>query len=129
MSLLNLLRRSEVSYSDVESISGAASRRDVAEQVEIAAKYEGYIQRQIEQIEAAARREDAPIPGDIEYGVIKSLSTESRQKLTRVRPPTIGAASRIPGVTPADIMALTIWIEKLNRRPHSGFRSRIDEPI
>jgi tRNA uridine 5-carboxymethylaminomethyl modification enzyme len=116
VSLLDLLRRPEVDYKDVAALGGGSARRDVAEQLEITAKYDGYIQRQMEQIEAHARREDSPIPVEIEYERIKALSTESRVKLARVRPISLGQASRVPGVTPADITVLTIYMEHLRRR-------------
>ena len=116
VSLLDLLRRPEVDYSDIAGLDGATSRRDVAEQLEIEAKYDGYIQRQMEQIETRSRHEDSPIPGEIAYERIKALSTESRQKLSRVRPVSLGQASRIPGVTPADISVLTVYMEQLRRQ-------------
>jgi len=115
VSLLDLLRRPEVDYSDIAGLDGVSARRDVAEQLEIEAKYDGYIQRQLEQIETRSRHEDSPIPAEIAYERIKALSTESRQKLARVRPVSIGQASRIPGVTPADISVLTVYMEQLRR--------------
>jgi tRNA uridine 5-carboxymethylaminomethyl modification enzyme len=116
MSLFDMLRRSEVAYPDVAEFLDAPAERDVAQQVEISAKYEGYIERQIEQIEAADRRGDTPIPEGIDYMSLKALSTESRQKLTRVLPVNLGQASRVPGVTPADIMALSVYLEHMRRR-------------
>ncbi|MDR3709139.1 MAG: tRNA uridine-5-carboxymethylaminomethyl(34) synthesis enzyme MnmG [Capsulimonadaceae bacterium] len=115
VSLLDLLRRPEVIYNDIVALSGQPASRAVAEQLEIEAKYDGYIQRQLEQIEAAARREDIPIPEDIDFQAIKSISTEGRQKLERVRPVSLGQAARIPGVTPADISVLSVYLEQLRR--------------
>lgn len=110
--LSDLLRRPEVSYADVMFLSPppALVRRDVAEQVEIQIKYDGYIRRQAEQIALAARREDAPIPSDFDFAPLRALSHESREKLSRVRPVSLGQASRIPGVTPADIAVLSVHL-------------------
>jgi tRNA uridine 5-carboxymethylaminomethyl modification enzyme len=83
---------------------------EVIEQIEIELKYEGYIKRQIEEVERCKRFEMLHIPEDIEYGNIKSLSTEGREKLKKIRPVSIGQASRINGVTPADISVLMVYL-------------------
>jgi len=114
-SLLDLLKRPEVDYRDIAAITGVETPRDVAEQVEIAIKYEGYIQRQFEQVEAAATREDVAIPSLLDFLAIRALSTEGREKLNKVRPVSLGQASRIPGVTSADISVLTVYLEQKRR--------------
>jgi tRNA uridine 5-carboxymethylaminomethyl modification enzyme len=85
---------------------------EVIEQIEIELKYEGYIKRQKEEVERFERLEMHHIPSDIEYGKLKSLSTEGREKLTKIRPVSIGQASRINGVTPADISVLIVYLRK-----------------
>jgi tRNA uridine 5-carboxymethylaminomethyl modification enzyme len=116
LSLSDLLKRPEVDYSDIAWLTGEESPRAVAEQVEIKTKYEGYISRQINEVEAAARREDVQIPADLEFSVIRALSNEGREKLGRVRPISLGQASRIPGITSADISILGIYIEQKRRQ-------------
>lgn len=114
-SMLELMRRPEVDYRDIAALTGTEAPRDVAEQIEIAAKYDGYIKRQQDQVDATARHEDVAIPPELDFASIKSLSTESRQKLDRVRPVSLGQASRIPGVTPADLSVLSVYLEQLRR--------------
>ena len=83
-------------------------RGEIIEQIEIDLKYEGYIQRQVEQIEKFDRFEDQKIPLDYDYAKIKSLSTEGRERLAKVKPESIGQASRISGVTPSDVSILMV---------------------
>ena len=85
---------------------------DVQEQVEIQIKYAGYISRDLEQIQQFKRLEEKQIPSWIDYEKIPSLRFESRQKLIRYRPDSIGQASRISGVTPSDVTLLLIWLKK-----------------
>ena len=85
--------------------------RGVVEQVNIHMKYEGYIQRQMRQVEQFQKLENKKIPEDLNYDDVPSLRTEARQKLTAVRPLSIGQASRISGVSPADISVLLVWLE------------------
>ncbi len=101
-----LLRRPEISIDDV--LPGLP--RDVARQVEIEVKYEGYIRRQIQEVEKFRRLEDKPIPDRFDYGRIRHLRFEAREKLERVRPCSVGQASRIAGVTPADIQILLVHL-------------------
>jgi tRNA uridine 5-carboxymethylaminomethyl modification enzyme len=84
--------------------------KEVIEQVEIELKYEGYIKRQKEEVERFERFEMLHIPNDVEYGKVKSLSSEGREKLTKIQPVSIGQASRINGVTPADISVLMVYL-------------------
>jgi tRNA uridine 5-carboxymethylaminomethyl modification enzyme len=84
--------------------------RAVTEQVEISLKYQGYIEKQLRQVEEFRRMEARLLPEDIDYSQINGLRLEARQKLNKVRPRNIGQASRISGVSPADIAALMIWL-------------------
>ena len=116
--LSDLLRRTGVTYDTVTALSPppAPLPRAVTEQVEIGCKYDGYIQRQSEQVESAARREDVPIPPVFDFKAIRALSNESRDNLTRVRPISLGQAARVPGVTPADVAILSVHLEQGRRR-------------
>ena len=95
---------------------------DVAEQVELAIKYSGYIERQETQVAQAAKMEEKPIPESVDYNSIRSLSREAREKLSNVRPGTLGQASRIPGITPADTAILAVHVEYLRMRAGTGRR-------
>ena len=111
----NLLRRPDVTYQGLMSLPGideTVSDEKVAEQVEIQAKYSGYIQRQQDEIARQRRHEDTAIPADFNYHGVNGLSAEVQEKLLRIRPETIGMASRIPGVTPAAISLLLVYLKK-----------------
>ena len=88
----------------------------VAEQVEIQSRYAGYLGRQQADIDRRRRHEREPIPGNFDYGSVRGLSAEVREKLERVRPDTIGQASRIPGMTPAAISLLLVHLKKAPQR-------------
>jgi tRNA uridine 5-carboxymethylaminomethyl modification enzyme len=111
-SLADLLRRPQLCYGDLAEIDPVppALSRPVTEQVEIQIKYEGYIRRQLKDIEEQRRLEDSPLPDDIDYLSIRTLRTEARQKLQAVRPETLGQAGRISGVSPADVGALMVYL-------------------
>ena len=112
-SLLELLRRPELVYDDVASLNGEpVDNRQVAEQVEIQTKYQGYIERQTEEIDRLRRHEETRLPADFDYDAISGLSNEVRIKLKDIRPETLGQASRIQGVTPAAISLLLIYLKK-----------------
>ncbi|MCW8930439.1 MAG: tRNA uridine-5-carboxymethylaminomethyl(34) synthesis enzyme MnmG [Gammaproteobacteria bacterium] len=114
-SLYDMLRRPEVTYDSLTSLNIAGERLAnpiAAEQVEIQTKYSGYIKRQLEEIEKHKRYENKVIPDDFDYQKISSLSSEVREKLQKARPETIGQASRVPGVTPAAISLLLVFIKK-----------------
>nr|WP_153765862.1 tRNA uridine-5-carboxymethylaminomethyl(34) synthesis enzyme MnmG [Endozoicomonas sp. OPT23] len=114
--LMELLRRPELSYDDVSSLTGEAdSNAQVREQVEIAAKYEGYINRQTEEIAKLRRYENTRIPEAFEYEKIEGLSNEIRQKLLENKPETLGRASRIQGMTPAAVSLLLIHMKKFSK--------------
>ena len=109
----DLLRRPEIDYRKLTAaIGGAVSDAAVAEQVEIQARYAGYLARQRAEIDKAHRHEHTPIPDVIDYSRVRGLSTEVSQKLTDHQPQTIGQASRIPGVTPAAISLLMVHLKK-----------------
>jgi len=108
-----LLRRPDFTCLDLSRIYPEIMglSETVREQLEIQIKYKGYIGRQLEQVERAAKLESARIPADMDYAVVSGLSTEVREKLARFRPDTLGQASRIPGVTPAGITILSIALK------------------
>ena len=87
----------------------------MTEQAEISLKYEGYIKRQLKQVEEFTRMESRPLPADIDYDAINGLRLEAREKLKKIRPENFGQASRISGVNPADITALLVWLEHTRR--------------
>lgn len=108
-----LLRRPEITYNSLP-IADRSLPEDVTQEIEIQLKYEGYIARDLEQIERFHKLEDKILPLWLDYDKISALRFESRQKLIRYRPDSIGQASRIPGVTPADIAILLVWIKRGN---------------
>ncbi|MFT2098406.1 tRNA uridine-5-carboxymethylaminomethyl(34) synthesis enzyme MnmG [Marinomonas sp. 2405UD66-6] len=114
-SLLDLLKRPNIVYSDVANLKNApeeAVDEQVSEQVQIAVKYAGYIARQAEDIERLRRQESTPLPADLDYSSMEGLSNEVKQKLNQIRPETLAAASRIQGVTPAAVSLLLIHLKK-----------------
>jgi tRNA uridine 5-carboxymethylaminomethyl modification enzyme len=112
-SLFELLKRPELSYTDIAELKHSDQLSDdVAEQVEIDAKYAGYIDRQQEEIDKLRRQENTAIPENFDYQVVKGLSNEVKQKLTDARPETLARAARIPGITPAAISLLLIYLKK-----------------
>ena len=113
--LLDLLRRPEVDYQTLTSLTGATDiPADAAEQVEIQTRYAGYIDRQQEEIDKLRQHEATELPADLDYAGLNGLSKEISQKLASIRPQTLGQASRIPGVTPAAVSLLLIHLKKRN---------------
>ena len=113
---IDLLRRPAVSYQQLVEIKGfGPSVKDskVAEQVDVQAKYDGYVKRQLKEIERSRRNESTRIPAAINYDQVMGLSTEVRQKLLHIKPETVGQAIRIPGVTPAAISLLLVHLKKI----------------
>ena len=112
-SLADLIRRPQVSYEDTASFDPArpALSRAIRQQVEIRLKYEGYIKRQLRQIEDFSRLEEHRLPRDLDYDRVTGLRLEAREKLKQIRPENFGQASRISGVSPADISVLMIYLE------------------
>ena len=122
--LLDLLRRPEVDYPTLARITGVMDiPADAAEQVEIHAKYAGYIERQQDEIDKLRQHEQTLLPADLDYASLNGLSKEISQKLASIRPQTLGQASRIPGVTPAAISLLLIHLKKRNAL-HDGTLAR-----
>jgi tRNA uridine 5-carboxymethylaminomethyl modification enzyme len=117
-SLAEAVRRPEIGVDDVVSFFGdAADEPAIVERAVIELKSEGYVRRQQAAIERAARSEGVPIPVDFDYAAATALSREAREKLDRLRPQTLGAAGRIPGVTPADVAVLSIMLHRAAPSP------------
>ncbi|HEY0635261.1 MAG TPA: tRNA uridine-5-carboxymethylaminomethyl(34) synthesis enzyme MnmG [Gammaproteobacteria bacterium] len=116
--LEELLRRPDVSYKDLMDLAGIEGEKDtlIAEQLEIQAKYAGYIERQQEEIERHRRLEQQKLPAELDYTEVSGLSTEVREKLNRAKPESIGQAARLPGITPAAISLLLIHLKKREGR-------------
>ncbi|SFS04710.1 tRNA uridine-5-carboxymethylaminomethyl(34) synthesis enzyme MnmG [Anaeromicropila populeti] len=115
--LAELVKRPELNYDLLEPIDVKRKKlpKDVTEQVSINLKYDGYIKRQLRQVEQYKKLENKKIPENINYNDVNSLRIEARQKLTKIRPISVGQASRISGVSPADISVLLVYLEQ-NRR-------------
>jgi tRNA uridine 5-carboxymethylaminomethyl modification enzyme len=116
---LDLLKRPEMDYRKLVSVKGVGpgvGDRRVAEQLEVQERYAGYLDRQQEDIERRRRHEETAIAEGFDYGSVRGLSAEVREKLERTRPDTIGQASRIPGMTPAAISLLLIHLKKSHPR-------------
>ena len=112
--LIDLLRRPQMTYDELMTFDphAPALPKAVREQVEISVKYEGYIRRQLSQVEEFEKLEQHTLPADVDYASIQGLRLEAREKLNAVRPLNLGQASRISGVSPADMGALMIYLEK-----------------
>ena len=117
ISLYELIKRPELSYFTVDELDPDRPELpgNIGEQIDIMAKYEGYIEKQLEQVEQFKKIENKKIPDDINYEDVNSLRIEAVQKLNKVRPINLGQASRISGVSPADISVLLIYLEHHNR--------------
>ena len=118
ISLAELIRRPELNYDALAPVDPERPEllRGVAEQVNIHIKYDGYIRRQQKQVEQFQKLENKRIPDDLDYDEVPSLRLEARQKLKAVRPVSVGQASRISGVSPADISVLLVWLEQKKGR-------------
>jgi len=110
----DLLKRPEMTYEHIKQLVPAPEELspEVEEQVEIQIKYEGYIQKSLQQVEKMKKLEDKKIPADIDYDAIFGLANEAKENLKKVRPLSIAQASRIPGVNPADISILLVYLEQ-----------------
>jgi tRNA uridine 5-carboxymethylaminomethyl modification enzyme len=119
LELAQLLRRPEITYEHIHKMAPAPVQipADVAEQVEIQIKYDGYIRKSLQQVERMKKVEERKIPADIDYHKISGMSKEAREKMDKIRPLNIGQASRISGVNPADISVLMVYLEQYNRVP------------
>jgi tRNA uridine 5-carboxymethylaminomethyl modification enzyme len=124
LSAFDLLRRPQVSYEQVVALAGAPDWREADErlpaqvrlQVEVRAKYAGYIERQQQEVDRQRRSEEVPIPADLDYAEVAGLSIEVRERLREVLPATVGQAARIPGVTPAAVSILLVHLKKRSLR-------------
>ena len=116
--LSDLLKRTEITYKDLAEIDKDRPDldREIVEEVEIQVKYEGYIKLQEQQVEKFKKLETKMIPEDIDYNELKGLRIEARQKLNKIKPNSVGQASRISGVSPADITVLLIYLEQLKNK-------------
>jgi tRNA uridine 5-carboxymethylaminomethyl modification enzyme len=110
-SLAKILSRPEISYQDMPSRDERISA-EVVQQVEIAVKYAGYIERQETEVARSKNLEDKSIPPNFDFSTVPSLRHEARQKLTKIRPQTVGQAGRISGVSPSDISILLVWLKR-----------------
>lgn len=108
----DLLKRPEITMKFIENFIEINYSNEVKEQVEINAKYDGYIKKAYKEVEKLSRLEEKQIPDDIDYQKVTNLASEARQKLEKIRPKTIAQASRISGVNPVDISVLTIYLKK-----------------
>lgn len=120
-SLMELLKRPELAYTDLgdlfsqeSELGGAILKIDpqVSQQIEISAKYSGYIQRQEEEVKRLRQHEETPLPIDFDYSTVEGLSNEAKQKLMTMKPESLGRASRIQGITPAAISLLLVYLKK-----------------
>ena len=118
--LAELIRRPELTYKMLADIDEERQNLpdEVTNQVEISIKYDGYIKRQLSQVEKFKKLENKVLPDDICYSEIHGLRIEAQQKLDKIKPVSIGQASRISGVTPADISVLLIYLSQNNQKQH-----------
>lgn len=118
-SLAEILRRQDMTYKKVTAVFGGAGIHDpdVVEAIQLEVKYEGYIKRQLQQIQRSQKFEHRAIPAEFDYDSVSGFSSEVREKFKRVRPASVGQASRISGVTPAAISLLLVAIERCRRQP------------
>jgi tRNA uridine 5-carboxymethylaminomethyl modification enzyme len=132
-SLMELLRRPDATYAGLMTLTGAGpgvADSQVAEQVEIQAKYQGYIERQQEEVARQGQYEDLRLPRDVDYSRVRGLSVEAQQKLNRHRPETVGQAARISGITPAAISVLLVHVKRgfAGARPEGSPQEGPDYP-
>lgn len=112
------MKRTEIKYEDLKEIDPCRPQltKMEAEEVEIEIKYEGYIKLQLTQVEKFKKLENKLLPEEIDYSKLKGISLEARQKLNKFKPNSIGQASRISGISPADISVLLIYLEQMKRK-------------
>lgn len=118
-SVLDLLKRPNIGFKDIAQLTNSCVSDEVGEQIEIAIKYQGYIDRQAEEIEQVKRLENTALPMDFDYAAVSGLSNEIIQKLSHIKPATLGQASRISGVTPAAVSLLAMMIKKMKKQDKS----------
>lgn len=125
ITLADLLRRPGFHHADLtrHGLADASLPSDVCEGAEIDIRYSGYLARQQQQIEQVRRQQGLPIPAGLDYSVISTLSAEAREKLAAIQPLSLGQAGRIPGVSPADVQALLLWLELRRRRADQSLQT------
>ncbi len=115
-SMYKLLKRPQVPYEALRDFDpNPIDRKEIAEEVDIEIKYEGYIRKMMDDIRVFERYESMKIPRDLDYSKVPNLATEAREKLSKIKPESVGRAMRIPGINPADIASLVEYIEKVKR--------------
>lgn len=120
ISAYDLLKRPNIPYAAIQpALSLPALSPEIEFQLEVLIKYEGYIKKQIEHVQRAGTLENKPLQATLDYSAVKGLSTEARQKLSKIRPVSFGQAARISGVSPADISLLMIYVEQMRRGQHA----------
>ncbi len=121
LTLYDLLKRPEISYDDlVRAGYGYEFPLHIKERIEIEVKYEGYIRRMLKEVERMEKMENEIIPDDFDYNQVESLSSEAKQKLSTLKPLNLGQASRIPGVSPADVLAIHYYLLKTKQKRRQG---------
>jgi tRNA uridine 5-carboxymethylaminomethyl modification enzyme len=126
--LAKLLKKPEIKYADLQSRNSQLTEDEI-QQVEIELKYAGYIDRQEAEVEKHKKLEDKNIPSSFDFSSVPSLRTEARQKLEKIRPATVGQASRISGVSPADISILIVWLKRNGSENPTALKSLSTEPL
>ena len=121
--LMELLRRPEVDFAGVAQLAGLSVDPDTVTQVEIEATYGAYIERQRREAREARRHEHVELPASLDYDAVRGLSNEVRERLKGAHPPTLGAAARLPGVTPAAVSLLLVHIKRIARRAREELRT------
>ena len=120
ISAYDLLKRPNIPYAAIQpALLLPALSPEIEFQLEVLIKYEGYIKKQIEHVQRAGTLENKPLQATLDYSAVKGLSTEARQKLSKIRPVSLGQAARISGVSPADISLLMIYVEQMRRGQHA----------
>ena len=112
--MADLIKRPQLNYNDLAQFDPERPELsfEVREQVELQIKYEGYIEKQLAQIEQMRRMESKKLPADMDYSLVYGLRLEAVEKLNKIKPLSIGQASRISGVSPADVSMLAVWLQK-----------------
>jgi tRNA uridine 5-carboxymethylaminomethyl modification enzyme len=120
LAICRLLKRPDFHYDDLPIEIASLAPAEIWDLIETEFKYEGYAARQADQNRDVARRSHQKIPDGFDFGNVAGISSETRQKLSAIRPTSLGQAARVSGVTPADIAIMSIWLAKNNLRQSSG---------
>ena len=115
-----LIKRPAITHADVCALDGRNVKREVARRAETEIKYEGYIKKELDEVKRVSKLEDKALPADADYSQIKGIRLEAAQKLNALRPASVGQASRISGISPADISVLLVWLtQRKNNEKHN----------